>query len=235
MVARLAAPTENPIFVTHEPDTERPGGGPRDSRLPERNLARSLARRAGRTRARRGRNARKVCMRRVVVTGMGMVTPLGRDLESTWSALLAGKSGVGPITLFDARTFPTRIAAEVADFRLEDYIDDAGRWAEHSRNSKFALAAASMAMKDSGLLDCKPELNRRRFGVYLGSGEGQQDFPRFVSLVHRSTRDGRVDTAEFTRLGVKELHAVREAEQEPGTPSGHLASLFGAEGSTPTA
>ena len=67
-------------------------------------------------------------MRRVVVTGMGMVTPLGRDLESTWSALLAGKSGVGPITLFDARTFPTRIAAEVADFRLEDYMDGAGRW-----------------------------------------------------------------------------------------------------------
>ena len=57
-------------------------------------------------------------MRRVVVTGMGMVTPVGRDLESTWSALLAGKSGVGPIGLFDARTFPTRIAAEVKDFRL---------------------------------------------------------------------------------------------------------------------
>ena len=130
-------------------------------------------------------------MRRVVVTGMGMVTPLGPDLESTWSALLAGKSGVGPITLFDARTFPTRIAAEVANFRLDDYMEGASRWAEHSRNSKFALAAASMAMKESGLLDCKPELNRRRFGVYLGSGEGQQDFPRFVCLVNRSTRDGR--------------------------------------------
>ena len=137
---------------------------------------------------------------------------------------------MGPITLFDARTFPTRIAAEVADFRLDDYIDGASRWAEHSRNSKFALAAASMAMKDSGLLDCKPELDRRRFGVYLGSGEGQQDFPRFVSLVNRSTRDGRVDTAEFTRMGSKELHAVREAEQEPGTPSGHLASVYGARG-----
>ena len=120
-------------------------------------------------------------MRRVVVTGMGMVTPLGRDLESTWSALLAGTSGVGPITLFDARTFPTRIAAEVADFRLENYVEGAGRWSEHSRNSKFALAAASMAMKDSGLLDCKPELNRRRFGVYLGSGEGQQDFPTLLT------------------------------------------------------
>jgi 3-oxoacyl-[acyl-carrier-protein] synthase II len=169
-------------------------------------------------------------MRRVVVTGMGMVTPIGADLESTWSALLSGKSGVGPITLFDARTFPTRIAAEVAGFRLEDYIDRSERWVDHSRNSKFALAAASMAIKDSGLLDGTSDLNRRRFGVYLGSGEGQQDFPRFVHLVHRSTRDGRVDTSEFTRLGVKELHFIREAEQEPGTPSGHLASVFGARG-----
>jgi 3-oxoacyl-[acyl-carrier-protein] synthase II len=169
-------------------------------------------------------------MRRVVVTGMGMVTPIGTDLESTWSALLSGKSGVGPITLFDARTFPTRIAAEVAGFRLEDYIDRSERWVDHSRNSKFALAAASMAIKDSGLLDGTSDLNRRRFGVYLGSGEGQQDFPRFVHLVHRSTRDGRVDTSEFTRLGVKELHFIREAEQEPGTPSGHLASVFGARG-----
>ena len=169
-------------------------------------------------------------MRRVVVTGMGMVTPIGSDLESTWSALLSGKSGVGPITLFDARTFPTRIAAEVAGFRLEDYIDRSERWVDHSRNSKFALAAAAMAIKDSGLLDGSSDLNRRRFGVYLGSGEGQQDFPRFVHLVHRSTRDGRVDTSEFTRLGVKELHYIREAEQEPGTPSGHLASVFGARG-----
>ncbi len=87
-----------------------------------------------------------------------------------------------------------------------------------------------MAMKDSGLAETKPDLNRRRFGVYLGSGEGQQDFPRFVKLVYQTTRDGRVDTAEFTRLGIKELHPIREAEQEPGTPSGHLASVFGAQG-----
>jgi 3-oxoacyl-[acyl-carrier-protein] synthase II len=167
-------------------------------------------------------------MRRVVVTGMGMVTPLGRDVESTWSALCAGKSGVGTISLFDARTFPTRIAAEVDDFRLEDYLDDASRWAEHSRNSKFALAAGTMAMNDSGLRETA--LDRTRFGVYLGSGEGQHDFPRFVQLVDRTSRDGRVDAAEFTRLGARDLHPVREAEQEPGTPSGHLASQFGARG-----
>jgi 3-oxoacyl-[acyl-carrier-protein] synthase II len=169
-------------------------------------------------------------MRRVVVTGMGMVTPMGPDLEATWSALLAGRSGVGPIGLFDARTFPTRIAAEVKDFRLGDYLDDPTRWVEHSRNTKFALAAAKMAMNDSGLDATRPERDRRRFGVYLGSGEGQQDFPRFVKLIDQTARDGRVDTAEFTRLGVQELHPIREAEQEPGTPSGHLASVFGARG-----
>ena len=76
-------------------------------------------------------------MRRVVVTGMGMLTPVGLDLESTWSSLLSGHSGVGPITLFDAHSFPTRIAAEVKDFRLEDYIDEPARWVEHSRNSQI--------------------------------------------------------------------------------------------------
>src|SRR5207248_9277457 len=74
------------------------------------------------------------------------------------------------------------------------------------------------------------KLDPARFGVYLGSGEGQQDFPRFVNLVHRSSQGGKVDTAVFTSRGVKELHPIREAEQEPGTPAGHLASLFGARG-----
>jgi 3-oxoacyl-[acyl-carrier-protein] synthase II len=159
-----------------------------------------------------------------------MVTPVGRDLESTWSALLAGKSGVGPISLFDARTFPTRIAAEVSHFHLADYLDHSDRWTEYSRNSQFAVAAATMAMRDSRLLEASPALDQRRFGVYLGSGEGQQDFPRFVSLVSRCSRGGHVETSEFTRLGLKELHPIREAEQEPGTASGYLAGLFGARG-----
>jgi 3-oxoacyl-[acyl-carrier-protein] synthase II len=168
-------------------------------------------------------------MRRIVVTGMGMVTPLGRNLESTWSALQEGRSGVGPITLFDASTFPTRIAAEAKRFALGDYIDDAGRWQEHCRNTQFAIAAARMAIDNSGL-ETYERLDRSRFGVYLGSGEGQQDFPRFVDLVHRTTRHGRVDTAAFTKLGIHALHPIKEAEQEPGTPAGHLASLFGARG-----
>jgi 3-oxoacyl-[acyl-carrier-protein] synthase II len=168
-------------------------------------------------------------MRRIVVTGMGMVSPLGPDAESTWSALQEGRSGVGPITLFDAETFPTRIAAEVRSFRLDDYIEDAPRWEEYCRNSKFAIASARMAYDDSGLASCST-LDPTRFGVYLGSGEGQQDFPRFVELVYRTTREGKVDTSTFTRLGLRQLHPIREAEQEAGTPAGHLASLFGARG-----
>ena len=168
--------------------------------------------------------------RRVVVTGMGMVTPVGRDLEETWSSLLKSKSGVGPITLFDASSFPTKIAAEVKDFDLGRYIDDADRWEEYCRNTKFAIAAASMAVGESGLLD-DPRLDPTRFGVYLGSGEGQQDFPRFVRLLHRSSHGtSKVDTAQFTREGVEYLHTIHEAEQEPGTPAGHLAALFGARG-----
>jgi 3-oxoacyl-[acyl-carrier-protein] synthase II len=161
---------------------------------------------------------------------MGMVTPLGPDLKTTWDALLAGRSGVGRITLFDASAFPTQIAAEATGFDLGHYVPDAGRWVDHSRNSQFAIAAAAMALADSGVREA-PGHDPTRFGIYLGSGEGQQDFPRFVSLVTQAATDGRhVDTAAFTRLGIHQLHVIKEAEQEPGTPSAHLASLFNAQG-----
>lgn len=166
--------------------------------------------------------------RRVVVTGMGMITPVGWDAESTWRAMCEGRGGVGPISLFDAATFATRIAAEVTGFHLADYRPDAVRWRDHSRTSQFALAAATMAVRHAGLDDVPRD--RARFGIYLGSGEGQQDFNRFVDLVHRATRDGRVDTARFTSLGPGTLHPTREAEQEPGRPAGHLAAVFGARG-----
>ncbi|AMV37441.1 beta-ketoacyl-ACP synthase II [Planctomyces sp. SH-PL62] len=170
--------------------------------------------------------------RRVVVTGMGMITPVGGDVESSWAAMCAGRGGVGPITLFDAGTFATRIAAEVPDFDLAAYRPDAERWVDHSRTSKFALAAATQAVAHAGLNESR--LDPSRFGVYLGSGEGQQDFGRFVALVHGSSREGKVDTARFTSQGVRGLHAVREADQEPGNPAGHLASVFGARGANLT-
>ncbi|WZP00608.1 beta-ketoacyl-[acyl-carrier-protein] synthase II [Isosphaeraceae bacterium EP7] len=166
--------------------------------------------------------------RRVVVTGMGMITPVGGDTESSWRSLREGRGGVGPVTLFDATTFATRIAAEVDDFRLGDYRPDASRWPDHSRTTQFALAAATLAMENSGLRD--HSFDRGRFGVYLGSGEGQHDFERFADLVHRSSMGGPVDKALFTNMGLKTLDPTREADQEPGVPAAHLAAAFGASG-----
>jgi 3-oxoacyl-[acyl-carrier-protein] synthase II len=107
--------------------------------------------------------------RRVVVTGLGLVSPVGIGLEESWSALVAGKSGIGPITLFDASTFPTRIAGEVKGFDPEKYMDRK----EVRRNDRFihfAVAAAEMAVKDSGL-DMAQE-NPERVGAIVGSGLG---------------------------------------------------------------
>jgi 3-oxoacyl-[acyl-carrier-protein] synthase II len=168
--------------------------------------------------------------RRVVVTGIGMSTPVGLDVESTWEALREGRGGIGPITLFDAGGFATRIAAELKGFDLTRELDgEPARWERHGRNTQIALAAASQAVKDSGLLESKG-IDPARFGVYLGSGEGQADFPRFVDLVGRSIDGGRVDGRRFTGLGVGLLDRLLEAEQEPGTPAAHLAAAFGAKG-----
>ena len=107
--------------------------------------------------------------RRVVVTGLGLVSPVGIGVEESWAALVAGKSGIGPITLFDASTFPTRIAGEVKGFDPTKFMDrkEARR---NDRFIQFALAAAEMAMKDSGL-DMAKE-NPERIGAIVGAGIG---------------------------------------------------------------
>jgi len=107
--------------------------------------------------------------RRVVVTGMGVVCPVGIGLEETWKGLVAGKSGIGPITQFDASSYPTRIAGEVRGFDPERWMDKR----EARRNDRFiqlGLAASEMAIADAGLDMAKedPEL----VGCIIGSGMG---------------------------------------------------------------
>ena len=104
-----------------------------------------------------------------MVTGIGLVSPVGIGAEASWQALVAGRSGVGPITQFDASTFPTRIAAEVKGFEPGDFMDrkEARR---NDRFIQFALAAADMAMRDSGL-DMARE-DAERVGCIVGAGIG---------------------------------------------------------------
>src|SRR6058998_2264650 len=108
-------------------------------------------------------------MQRVVVTGLGAVTPVGNTADEFWSALLQGRSGVGPITKFDATDYPTRIAGEVKNFDPLDFVDKK----EARRLDPFlqyAMACSVMAVEDAGLDTTR--VDGDRFGVLIGSGIG---------------------------------------------------------------
>jgi 3-oxoacyl-[acyl-carrier-protein] synthase II len=169
--------------------------------------------------------------RRVVITGMGVITPLGHSVDELFQAQVAGRSGVGPISLFNARRFPTRFAAQVKEFDLGKYVTEPQRWADSGANSRFAVAAAQQAFADAGVLD-DPKLDRSRLGVYVGAGEGIQDFHHLVSLVAQTYQpeQGSVDNAAFARGGLRDFHPGREFEQELHTPTAHLASYFDLQG-----
>jgi 3-oxoacyl-[acyl-carrier-protein] synthase II len=167
--------------------------------------------------------------RRVVITGMGCVTPLGVTIEELWGNLKEGRSGVAATTVFDATRFPTKIAAEVKNWSVSDEGQPEDRWQYCGRHTKFAVGAASQAMTHAGLsqgLMSAPE----RLGIYLGSGEGQQDFDSFTKMMMVSIEGETLDVAKFTKLGLETLHPLTEVEQEPNMPAGHLAALFNAQG-----
>ncbi len=166
--------------------------------------------------------------RRAVITGIGMVTPLGLDVESTWEGLRLGRSAISRIRLFDASTYPTAIAAQVATYDLTDHVPELAGRDYVGRNECFALTAAAEAYRDSGLP--RPSPNPRRTGVYLGSGEGAMDFFKFAALVINNWKGDHVDVADFLANGLRQLNAVAELEQEPNMPAGYVAEFVGAQG-----
>jgi 3-oxoacyl-[acyl-carrier-protein] synthase II len=166
--------------------------------------------------------------RRVVITGIGCITPLGTEVDQMWSRLMNSESAVDYTTVFDASNFPTKISAEVRNWDITDIGEDRERWKYRGRHTKFAAGAAKKAVQDSGVLDRK--LDPVRFGVYLGSGEGQQDFDCFTKMMAAALDGDKLDVAKFTKAGLETLHPVVELEQEPNMPAGHLASMFDAQG-----
>ena len=108
--------------------------------------------------------------RRVVVTGMGTITPVGNDVATTWRSLIEGKSGTAPITKFDASKFPVRFAAEVKGFNPLDYMDrkEAKRADQYTQ---YAVAAARQAMTNANLVE-RNGMDPDRIGVIIGSGIG---------------------------------------------------------------
>jgi 3-oxoacyl-[acyl-carrier-protein] synthase II len=130
-------------------------------------------------------------MRRVVITGIGLVTPIGNDLESTWSALLAGKNGAAPITQFDTTGFATKFACEVKSWDPSRWMDK--RELKHvDRFLQFAIAAGMMAVEDSGLGTRVPAGQEERWGAYIGAGLGgvRTIEDTFVAAKEKGARHG---------------------------------------------
>jgi 3-oxoacyl-[acyl-carrier-protein] synthase II len=152
--------------------------------------------------------------RRVVVTGMGMVSPLGTGMEKSWEALIRGKSGVGRITRFDPAGFDTQIAAEVKDFAPENFIDK-----KEARRMdifiQYAMAAAVMAMEDAQFRVTPG--NAERVGVVVGAGLGGLTTIEFFHKVLLEKGPGRISPFFIPMLIVNEA-------------PGQISMRFGAKG-----
>ncbi|MCA9816130.1 MAG: beta-ketoacyl-ACP synthase II, partial [Cyanobacteria bacterium HKST-UBA01] len=159
--------------------------------------------------------------RRVVVTGIGMLTPVGIGKEDCWNALLAGKSGVSHITQFDPDEIglDVKIAAEVKNFNIQDYYPDRKKWAsmikQMDRVTLFSMVASKLALEDASLEIRK--INPERVGTFIGTGVG--------GLI--------TTTADYIKLlegGPKKLGIRTVIKLMPNAPSGQVAIEYGAKG-----
>ncbi|MEW5717325.1 MAG: beta-ketoacyl-ACP synthase II, partial [Chloroflexota bacterium] len=152
---------------------------------------------------------------RVVVTGLGAITPLGHTPDEFWQNLVAGKSGAGPVTLFDATNYRTRIAAEVRDFDATQYAIDAKDARRMGRATLFALAAATGALADAGFPDGLKE--NERAGVLLGTALGG-----FIEAIEAHKG--------FLQKGPDRVSPFLAAVILPNMPSFYVANYYRARG-----
>jgi 3-oxoacyl-[acyl-carrier-protein] synthase II len=170
-------------------------------------------------------------MRRVVVTGVGVVAPNGIGKEAFWSACVAGRSGVGVIRSFDASRHPVKIAAEVPDFDVTPFLP-----AEHRKSVKimgragrFGVAAAVMAVRDSGL-EWQRE-DPERVGVVMGTGLVPVDLGELAPLLTQSCdADGRLQVQRLGEQGLPALFPLWLLKHLPNMVAAHISMAVNAQG-----
>ncbi|MHC4926460.1 MAG: beta-ketoacyl-[acyl-carrier-protein] synthase family protein [Planctomycetota bacterium] len=175
---------------------------------------------------------------RVVITGMGVVCPLGHDVETFWDGLMTGKSGAAPTTLFDASTYPTTFDAEVKDYDMKRFVKNPDLHAHANRGSTFVLGACVQACQQAGI-DTETDspadsIDRTQMGVYLGAGEGAINHDAFFDAAVKAWDNDKheMDWATWSKIAFSKMTDMHELEQEPNMPSAHLALLTGARGIT---
>lgn len=142
--------------------------------------------------------------RRVVITGMGAITPIGNNLNDFWEGMLQGKNGVGLITKFDTTNFATKFAAEVKNFQPEDYIDKK-TIRRLDPFTQYSLVAAEMAIKDAGLN--LEKVNKEMFGVIYGSGIGGMDTLQKQHFIYFEDKNPKRISPFFVPMMISDMAA----------------------------
>ncbi len=171
--------------------------------------------------------------RRVVVTGMGVVTPVGIGVAEFWKSLLEGQSGVDEIKSFDASAFPTRFGAEVKGFDGRNYVDKPKALKLMGKNIQFALAAAKMAVEDAGLaLDRE---DPTQLGVIMGAGIVNSNlFELSAAIANSMDGSGRFDIHRFATEGKDHLFPLSLLKHLPNMVAGHISIVHNCQGTSNT-
>jgi 3-oxoacyl-[acyl-carrier-protein] synthase II len=152
-------------------------------------------------------------MKRVVVTGMGAITPIGNDVDTFWNNITAGVNGIGRITKFDTENYKAKLAAEVKDFDPFVYLEKS-EIRKSDLFSQYAIAAASQAVEDSGILE---NIDPQRFGVYFGSGTG-------------GLETGSIELEKLLMSGPKKVSPYYIPMMIANIAAGNIAIRFNAQG-----
>lgn len=166
--------------------------------------------------------------RRIVITGAGCITPLGATPSALWNALMEGRSGVGPLTLFDANGFPVRIAAEVRNWDVSEVCEHADELRRHARQTHFAIGSALTAARSAGLPDLM--IDRNRLGVYTGCGEIYPNFEQFCRWTAAGTSEQSFEISDFLQTAQMSCPPDEQTILEPGSAVGLIAGLLDAFG-----
>ena len=173
---------------------------------------------------------------RVVITGSGIVCPIGHDVETMWKNLLAGNSGMDKTTTFDASTCPTTFSAEVKDFDLTKYTKNIDLHKTGNRHTAFCIGATAQACSQAGIQiesdQPADDIDRRKMGIYLGAGEGSVDNDNFFDVLVQAWNDDdrQMDWKKWGDYAFANFSEMKELEQEPVMPASHVAMLTGARG-----
>ena len=175
---------------------------------------------------------------RVVITGLGLVTPMGNDTETVWEGMMTGKSGVAKTTIFDASTFPTTFSAEVKNYDHNNYTKNPEFHKNGNRGSCFVLGATAQACEQAKIdvetSEPTDGIDRTRIGIYLGAGEGSVDNDVFFDAIAKGwdADNRRMDWGKWAEFAFARMKPMCEFEQEPNMPAAHIAMMTGARGPT---